>query len=102
MGTVNIFELSLDSASNLLKLQPTAFTLATLTFHTIGIGTSPVTISVHTIGDQNGSSLPVSLQNGSINVTSNTAPTPEPGMLGIMAFCITALVGFNRKQFRRI
>jgi hypothetical protein len=52
VGTVEVFELSLDSAAELNSLQSSTFTLATLTFDTLATGTnSPVTLSVNALGD---------------------------------------------------
>lgn len=48
---VNLFELSFDSESDLNMFQADSFTLATLTFDTIALGTSPLDISINALGD---------------------------------------------------
>lgn len=77
-GTVELFELSLESISDLNTLQATAFTLATITFDTIASGrNSPATLSINALGDASGNSIDVAVQNASISVTP-LSDTPEP------------------------
>ncbi|WP_347986290.1 cohesin domain-containing protein [Methylomonas sp. AM2-LC] len=84
-GNVEVFELSLDSAGALNVFQQHQFTLATLTFDTLGKGTSPVSLSLKALGDAYGNSLTVAIQNSSISVVPEL-PTFElliPGLIGI-------------------
>jgi hypothetical protein len=77
-GTVEVFELSLDSPAELNSLQAPAFTLATLTFGTLAVGvSSPITLSVNALGDAYGNLITAALQDGAISVTS-TSTVPEP------------------------
>jgi hypothetical protein len=80
-GTTELFELSLDSPGTLLASQATSFTLAELMFNAVATGTSPLTLSVNALGDQNGSSLTASLQNGSITVVPPAVPLPASWLL---------------------
>jgi Cohesin domain len=77
-GTTELFELSLDSQSALTTLQPTSFTLATLTFNALATGTTPLTLFVNALGDQNAPPLSISatLQNGAITVGATPVPLP--------------------------
>ena len=50
VGTINLFELSLESAADLDSLQAGAFTLATLSFTALSNGSSPLSISVNALG----------------------------------------------------
>jgi hypothetical protein len=77
-GTVELFELSLDDPGVLISSQASSFTLATLTFDGVGVGSSPLALSVNAIGDENGNPLTTSLSNGSITVTSSTTTTAAP------------------------
>jgi hypothetical protein len=70
--TAELFELSLDPSSTLLASQPSSFTLATLTFDAVGTGTSTLALSVNALGDENGNSLPATLQNGAVTVTGGS------------------------------
>jgi hypothetical protein len=84
-GNVEVFELSLNSASTLIDFQQHQFTLATLTFDTIGKGTSPLSLSINALGDAYGNSLTVAIQNSSVSSVPELA-TYElliPGLLGI-------------------
>ena len=98
-GTVDIFELSLDSASDLNSLQAHAFTLATLTFDTLALATdSPITLSVNALGDAFGNPIAATLDNAAISVTSSTA-VPEPTLVWAYIALPVALVA--RRTVRR-
>lgn len=84
-GTVEVFELSLDSVSDLETLQPSSFKLATLTFKTLATGTnSPITLSVNALGDALGNSITANLQNGSVTINGATTSTPEPASIALL------------------
>jgi hypothetical protein len=91
VGTVDLMELSLDLPSALTSLQASGFTLATLTFDAAGAGTTALALSVNAVADQNGNSLPVSLENGSITVAA-AAKAPEIGAAS-MGSAVTWLLG---------
>jgi len=92
-----IFELSLDSADDLNLLQAPAFTLFTLTFDSIGLGTSSLGLVINALGDADGAALDASVESGSITVSDSTTAVPEPstffllgsGMLGIICLART-------------
>jgi hypothetical protein len=92
LTTVNLFELSLDSASDLNSLQATAFILATLKFDTIGPGTSPIILSLNALGDADGTALPTTLVNGAVTVTS----VPEPSSLFMIALTLSGFLVSGR------
>jgi hypothetical protein len=99
-GTVGVFELSLESVSDLNAFQAPAFRLATLSFQTLALGTnSPITLSVNALGDAFGNSITTSLQNSSVSVMA--VPEPEEWVLMLLG---TWLVGFQikRKKISRI
>jgi len=95
-GQVELTELSFDSPAALLGSQASSFTLATLTFDTIGTGTSALSLSVSGLGgfsDQNGDSLTPTLQGGAITVQGGgTTQAPELGS-GSAGAAITLLLG---------
>ncbi len=76
-GTVDLFELSLDSASALTSSQASSFTLAQLTFNAVSTGASQLALSVNAVGDQMGNSLSTALHDGSINVSLPSLNAPE-------------------------
>ena len=78
-GVLNVFELSLDSLGDLDTLQAASFTLATLTFNTVGIGSSALGITINSLGDANGAALASVTQNGSVTVSA--VPLPAAWLL---------------------
>jgi len=91
--SVNVFELSLDSATDLNNLQLSAFALATLTFDTTAMGTSPLTISLNALGDADGNALEADIQNSSIAIQDGTptSPAPEPSSAALVGLIVVAL-----------
>ena len=68
-GTVELFELSLDSAAALNASQPSSFRLATVTFNALATSNnSPIMLSINAIADAAGKTLPASLQSGSVSI----------------------------------
>lgn len=104
-GVVRLYELSLLEANSttcvfclppfLEDLQPSSFTLATLTFDTLAIGTSPLTLSINVLGDAAGESLTATLDSGEVVVT------PEPGSLLLFVSGLAGLAGVRKKYRRR-
>jgi len=93
---VNLFELSLDPAADLDAFQAGAFTLATLTFSTIGPGTSPLVLSVNALGDGDGDALIAdAVGAGSVTATAPPTAAPEPPSVLLLAAGAAALAGVS-------
>jgi hypothetical protein len=94
-GTINLGELSFNDPSDLDTYQSGSFTLATLYFDTIGIGVSPLNISIIALGDALGDSLTADVVSSRINVTDGSQSVPEPSSLILIASGVFAL-GWQR------
>ncbi|MDX2504819.1 MAG: hypothetical protein QNL62_10130 [Gammaproteobacteria bacterium] len=95
-GSVNLFELSLDQPSDLELLQLDSFTLATLSFDTLGVGSSLLSYSNVFLGDAGGNPLFADLMSeGNITVLPAVAIS-EPAMLWLMGFGLAGM-GLGRK-----
>jgi hypothetical protein len=70
-GLVNQFEISLELPATLDALQPDSFILTSLTFSSVGLGTSALDISNLILGDAVGAPLAAdTIQNGSVTVAA--------------------------------
>ena len=80
LGTtsINLFEVSLLSVASLNALQPASFIAATVSFTMVGDGTSPLNLTINSIGDAEGQPLGFVVENGSVS-TMNSEGVPEPG-----------------------
>jgi hypothetical protein len=102
-GSVNLAEVSLDSASTLNSLQAGAFIAVRLTLVGISEGTSSLGIVVNGLGDADGASLAAVSTDKSLVV--GAVPVPEPATLIYFATGAAALAmrrhHRNRKPRRR-
>ena len=93
-GTAYIFELSYDSEQELNDLQADSFTLATLTFDTVGLGTSGLLISLDLPGalsDSLGSALNATAGTAQVAVVS----APSAMLLGALG---VGIVGWMKRR----
>ena len=97
LGLVNIAEYSYLLATELDILQPSSFTLATLTFATQSLDTSSLNISSsYVLGDASGDPLTADLQSGSINVV------PEPATLFLLGTGLAGIGFLRKKRMNRV
>lgn len=99
-GTVKFFEVSLDSIDDLNSLQAGSFTLLTLTFDTIGIGNSPLNLSINALGDANGDYLAADTNNSSLTVAGSTVnAVPIPASWLLFASGMLGMGALNKRLF---
>lgn len=102
-GLINVYELSLLDANStsgpaffgpyLEEMQPSSFTLATLTFDTLAVGNSPLEITRYFLGDAlAGAPLSADVVKGSIS------PVPEPATVLLIGTGLVGLSYFRRKR----
>jgi hypothetical protein len=96
-GTVRLFELSLDLPSDLDTLQADTFTLATLSFDTLQVGTSPLALSVAALGDANGQSLTADLEKGLVSAV----PEPQAALVFLVGLLVARRATRPRAATRR-
>lgn len=101
-GTLNLFELSLDSAADLDALQASDFKLATLRFTALTLGFSSLGLTVNNLGDARGAVLGAVAAGAGVDVESNGGPLiPEPATFSTMLLGITVVALRLRHRFRR-
>ncbi len=86
-GGHNVFEASLEDASDLIAGQPASFVLFTLTFDTLDVGTSPLSLTIQNLDDEQlpPVSIPAETRTGSIQI-NGPVQVPEPTPLALLAF----------------
>ena len=102
-GMLNLAELSF--VFDLSPLQSGAFTLATITFDTVGVGISAIDLSPNIlgylggdglIGDDLGFPIDATVVAGQVTVTDNVVPVSEPPLLLLLASGLGLLIAHRK------
>lgn len=99
-GTVNLFELSLDSASDLNNQQLDTFVLATLNFSAGVAGTTAFDFLFNAIGDADGNPIDVDAVGGRLEIADGAPPplsVPEPGSVPLVLAGLGAIAMRRRR-----
>jgi hypothetical protein len=99
-GSINLFELSLDSVADLNSLQAGAFTLATLTFAPLSFGTSFLNVIVNVLGDAVGDPLSATVIPSTVTVDVSATAVPEPATLMLVGGGVGAYLARRRGRAR--
>ena len=102
LGSVNLFELSFDSAADLDAFQAGDFTLFVLSFSAIAPGTNPLTLNVNALGDAIGGPINFTQQDGSVNIIGQTSEIPEPSTAYLALFAVTAILALPSRRSRHV
>lgn len=96
--SVNPFEVSLLPSATLLANQPSTFTLFTVTFKAVGLGSSALDLSITALGDEEGDPLQATVTDGSVAVAPVPAPTASPFGLALLVVALLAVAVAARRR----
>jgi PEP-CTERM motif len=96
-STLLMSDFSLETQLDLLALQSTDFTLMTLVFDTVAVGTSALDLGGITLSDAGGNIVAHSASGGSVTVTA-AAAVPEPASWALAGLALAAAAGARRRK----
>lgn len=95
--SLNLFELSFDSANDLDQLQAGSFTLLSLLFATSNTGIANLDLQVNALSDAWGNALAADIINSSVTLGQNSTNVPEPSSYLLMTLGLIGLIAIRRK-----
>jgi hypothetical protein len=101
-GTVvELFELSFEDTAVLNSLQPDSFTLATLSFTGLTVGTSALTLELLDLTNAEGASFAGTPANGSITVQAASVPEGSAVLPAAIVWVALMCIGIRLQRSRR-
>ena len=98
-GTINLFELSFDSALDLENLQAQSFTLFSLIFSSIHTGVGAFSLDVNSLGDAYGNNITAdTINNTHVNVNSVSVPEPATNFLLLIGLIALGFARIKRQD----
>ena len=94
VGTVEIAQASTDSESDLNTLQLNTFIVAVLHLKPLGVGISPLNLTVHAAGDPLGNAVQTAVLNSSVQTI------PEPGVFLLVGFGLVGVFALKQRLHR--
>ncbi len=96
-GRVELFEVSLDPSSDLLRLQALSFRLGRITFDTVGLASgSPLLLSMNAFGDADGVELAAALRGAVVTIAA--VPENATFLLALVGCCVVGGVMRSRRK----
>jgi hypothetical protein len=102
LGTLELFELSLDDIDTLNSLQPAGFLLATINFKALTAGAGMIVVTPIVLGDALGEPLPFNATDFSATIAPRPIGTavPEPSTYWLGGILVLAAAVIRRKAPR--
>ena len=91
-GNLNLFELSMDLPDDLDDHQAASFTLVTLSFNALSVGSSPLELSFSSLGDAYGDPISAEVIDGNVTVV------PNPATIWLMGAALFGMSGLMRRR----
>jgi hypothetical protein len=100
-GVVELYELSFEDTATLNSLQPDSFTLATLSFTGLTVGTSALTLELLDLTNAEGASFAGTPANGSITVQAASVPEGSAVLPAAIVWVALMCIGIRLQRSRR-
>ena len=97
-STVNVFEVSLDSPSDLDTFQLDRFLLFSVQFEALSAGVGVFDLAIIELGDSDGQLLTATTTSATVEVMSPLNPVPVPAAVWLFGTALLGLVGFGRRK----
>lgn len=97
-GLLSVQQVSFLSDAALASLQPATFSLLSMQFITVGLGTSLLSFQNVVLSDGLGLSLPTGLLQASVSVVQTPSPVPEPATWLLVSAGALMGIGYMRRK----